>query len=251
MQEKPHAHGLEDPVFFARAVILPREGHDGNADGVVDWPENAVQLPEDRPGRDGVGAEHVDGLLDIDVRDVIEHAGNAGGKADDEHALEQPRVRTDFLELEMIVPVCTPERVKDEPRTDDLRKTRRNRRARDLQLEDGDKKKVQNGVHDRADDEEQKGPLRVSERAEDAASHVVDHGGDHARKVPDEVVLRVLQRIFRRIERGKKQGRDGCAKKRRERAHHDGQKHRRMHGPAHLLVLLRARVLRDDDGSAG
>ena len=24
-----------------------------------------------------------------------------------------------------------------------------------------------------------------------------------------------------------------------------------MHGPAHLLVLLRARVLRDDDGSAG
>ena len=59
----------------------------------------------------------------------------------------------------MIVSVCTPERVKDEPRTDDLRKARRNRRARDLQLEDGDKKKVQNGVHDRADDEEQKRPL--------------------------------------------------------------------------------------------
>ena len=151
----------------------------------------------------------------------------------------------------MVVSVCVPERMQNQPRTDDLRKTRRNCRARDLQLEDGDKKKVQNGVHDRADDEEQKGPLRVSERAENAAPHVVDHGGDHARKVPDEVVLRVLQRIFRRIERGKKQGCDGCAKKRRERAHHDGQKHRRMHGLTHLLVLLRARVLRDDDGSAG
>ena len=159
MQQKPHAHGLEDPVFFARAVILPREGHDGNADGVVDRPENAVQLPEDRPGRDGVGAEHVDGFLDIDVCDVIEHAGNAGGKADDEHALEEPRVRPDFSELEMIVPVCTPERMDDEPRADDLRKTRRNRRARDLHLENSDKEQVQNGVHDRADDEEQKRPL--------------------------------------------------------------------------------------------
>ena len=120
MQRDADVHGLQNPVFFPRAVVLPREGHDGNADGVVDWPENAVQLPEDRPGRDGVGAEHVDGLLDIDVRDVIEHAGNAGGKPDDEHALEQPPVRADFFEVQAVVSVRALQGADDQPRADEL-----------------------------------------------------------------------------------------------------------------------------------
>ena len=120
VQRDADVHGLQNPVFFPRAVVLPREGHDGNADGVGNRPEDAVELPVDRPRRDRVRAEQIDCLLDIDVRNVIKHAGNAGGKPDDEHALEQPPVRADFFEVQAVVSVRALQGADDQPRADEL-----------------------------------------------------------------------------------------------------------------------------------
>ena len=115
--------GVDDGVDAAklpRAEVLSGEGHDRNADGVGNRPEDAVELPVDRPRRDRVRAEQIDCLLDIDVRNVIKHAGNAGGKPDDEHALEQPPVRADFFEVQAVVSVRALQGADDQPRADEL-----------------------------------------------------------------------------------------------------------------------------------
>ena len=216
----PHA-GTDDginAVDLPRAVVLPGKGHDGDADGIGDWPVKPIELPVDRPGRRCIRAEQVDGLLDDDVRDAVHDGGKPRRQADGRHAAQKRAVSAQLRHMQAAVARNAQQHPDHETRADELRQAGRHGRTRCPEAENGHEQEIQPCVGHCADNEEIERPFRIAHRAQDARAHVIDHGGDHTGKIPLQIDDGIGQRVGGRVKQNEDRPGHKNAQRRHDRA---------------------------------
>ena len=221
-----------DTIHLPGAVILAREGCDGDAEGTDGHPEEGVHLPVYGPGSDGICPETVDGSLDDDIGETVHDGLQAGRKSDPDNAVQHSAVDTDPVQVKPVHVLYTHQYQNHKHGAQSLGADGGDSGACHTQIETYDQEQIQQDIREAAGDQEVERTSGIPDCPQNAGAYVIDQIANGSCIINTDIENGRIKHIFRGIHCGE----DGRSSEDADGHQHKSADYAESHGRMYRIV---------------